>query len=293
MLALPAPRGARRQAAKAGGGARRPAFAAAGFYKGRARCARRRKESEAVDPSGPAPGGGESEAVDPGSRPKNGRRRQGAAARGRQAPPSRGGNGSRAAAPPARGTGRGGGRGAAAAAGRGAAPAPALVLITRYQMRAGRHACRGEEAGRSGFGRYMSERVGPHHRDERGAARAALAFGDVVATGFAAVGVGSAALPRPPPPPADAWRVGESLAECFLEDHEGASFPHPYSRDQRNPLASPAGPDLAGYCADGGETVFLFGEVKTTGDKSRPPSVVRDLRRQMEMLRPGENRPVF
>ena len=139
----------------------------------------------------------------------------------------------------------------------------------------------------------MSERVGPHHRDERGAARAARAFGDVVAAGFAAAGVGSAALPRPPPPPADAWRAGESLAECFLEDYEGASFPHPYSRDQRNPLASPAGPDLAGYCADGGETVFLFGEVKTTGDKSRPPSVVRDLRRQMEMLRPGENRPVF
>ena len=86
--------------------------------------------------------------------------------------------------------------------------------------------------------------------------------------------------------------MGESLAECFLEDYEGASFPYPYSRDQRNPLASPAGPDLAGY-ADGGETVFLFGEVKTTGDKSRPPGVVRDLRRQMEMLRPGENRAGF
>ena len=123
--------------------------------------------------------------------------------------------------------------------------------------------------------------------------QAAQAFDDVDMTEFATAWVGSAALPRPPPPPAEPWRVGESFAECFLEDRKGASFPHPYSRDQRNPLASPAGPDLAGYYTDGRETLFLLGEVKTTGDKSRPPGVAEDLRRQMEMLRPGRDRAEF
>ena len=44
------------------------------------------------------------------------------------------------------------------------------------------------------------------------------------------------------------WRVGEALAQVFLSQHRKSDFPWPASRDLRNPLSSPAGTDLVGFC---------------------------------------------
>ncbi len=84
------------------------------------------------------------------------------------------------------------------------------------------------------------------------------------------------------------WQIGEAMAEAYLETHEQCSFPWPSTRDLRNPQASPAGADLVGFCQTGPAARFAFGEVKTSADPSRPPSVVtgrHGLIRQLEGLR--------
>jgi hypothetical protein len=70
------------------------------------------------------------------------------------------------------------------------------------------------------------------------------------------------------------WKIGESLAECYLEDYEGIRFPYNYIRDAKNPKANLTGADLVGFVDINSETVFLFGEVKTSNDKSSPPTVL-------------------
>ena len=163
-----------------------------------------------------------------------------------------------------------------------AAPPPPLARRTQYCMKDGGYACRGEEIGEGGFRRYMRERVGPRHRDDAGRAAVGQELDDIVSAGFddgARAGIVS------PPRPAEHWRVGESLAECYLEDHEGALFPYPGQRDEKNPSANTAGADLVGYSTDGPVTTFLFGEVKTTGDKSRPPAAARRLGEQLGLMR--------
>jgi hypothetical protein len=74
--------------------------------------------------------------------------------------------------------------------------------------------------------------------------------------------------------PDDPWRIGEALAECYLEDHNECLFPWPAQRDLRNPKASPAGADLAGFRGQGEKARFAFGEVKTSEDASAPPNVM-------------------
>ena len=87
------------------------------------------------------------------------------------------------------------------------------------------------------------------------------------------------------------WRVGEALAEAFLVEHRSCEFPWPSGRDLKNPKASPAGTDLVGFQnmnATGNEHRFAFGEVKTSKQKSWPPSVLEGrhgLTRQLEDLR--------
>lgn len=74
--------------------------------------------------------------------------------------------------------------------------------------------------------------------------------------------------------PPTAWKVGEALGQCFLEDARDCLFPWPVSFDLRNPNASPAGTDLVGFTQDEGGDRFAFGEVKTSGDPALPPRVV-------------------
>lgn len=72
----------------------------------------------------------------------------------------------------------------------------------------------------------------------------------------------------------DPWRVGEALAACVAAEHEICIFPWPPSRDARTPRASLPGADLAGFRQVGDEHQFAFGEIKTSSERTSPPSVV-------------------
>lgn len=109
----------------------------------------------------------------------------------------------------------------------------------------------------------MRHRVGPWHRDEEGT-RTLRDVSNARQTGFASdileshVSVAS-------------WRIGESLAECFLVDYHNISIPYNKMRDMSNPNASRAGVDVVGITSD---KLFVFGEVKTTHDRRSPPGVI-------------------
>ena len=84
------------------------------------------------------------------------------------------------------------------------------------------------------------------------------------------------------------WRVGEALAEAYLVDHRGCEFPWPSGRDLKNPEASPAGADLAGFIREGDDDLLALGEVKTSFDTDTPPSVMtgrHGMVAQLEALR--------
>jgi hypothetical protein len=90
------------------------------------------------------------------------------------------------------------------------------------------------------------------------------------------------------------WRVGEGLAEAYLTSHKQCEYPWPGGRDLKNPTASAAGTDLIGLQkTDGAENFrFSFGEVKTSGDKDQPPSIMYGrggLKQQLEALRDDVN----
>lgn len=77
------------------------------------------------------------------------------------------------------------------------------------------------------------------------------------------------------------WRVGESIAEAYLINHQDCYFPWATHWDLKNPKASPAGTDLVGfqYYSDpdlgGARAVrFAFSEVKTSVELVFPPSVM-------------------
>lgn len=152
-------------------------------------------------------------------------------------------------------------------------------------MRDSGHAARGLAVDKAGFEQYMGGRVGPRHLDQAGDEIIRGMFSRVAMSGF-----GRSALDRLlscSKPESDWPRVGESIAECYLEDYEGAWFPYPYLRDAKSARASHAGPDLAGYSLGGpggAGAEFLFGEVKTSGDRKHPPRVAYDLSRQLRDL---------
>lgn len=165
-------------------------------------------------------------------------------------------------------------------------PEPPLKLKAVYSMGDGECTCDGIEIGVEGFDNYVSERVEPRRTDAEGMQMVEQALAEVESSGFKAPALER--LRSPSRPPEKPWRTGEALAECYLEDFESASFPYPRLRDERNPYAYSAGPDLVGYASSGRNIMFLFGEVKTTGETTRPPSVVWDLRVQLERLRSGK-----
>jgi len=91
-------------------------------------------------------------------------------------------------------------------------------------------------------------------------------------------------------PEAYDWRVGEALAEAYLSSHRNCEYPWPGGRDLKNPTASAAGTDLVGLQSQGtgGSCRFSFGEVKTSEDKTCPPSVMygrHGLKQQLEDLK--------
>jgi len=70
------------------------------------------------------------------------------------------------------------------------------------------------------------------------------------------------------------WEIGEAMAECLLVDEFGAIWPWNENRDKKTARASLPGADIVGFIGDGDETVFLFGEVKTSSHASNPPGVM-------------------
>ena len=70
--------------------------------------------------------------------------------------------------------------------------------------------------------------------------------------------------------PRSVWKIGEKFAECYLADYRGALFPYNSIRDERNSKASMQGVDLVGLATVGDRTLFLFGEVKTSGQIGTP-----------------------
>lgn len=140
-----------------------------------------------------------------------------------------------------------------------------------YDLSADGHLCEGRSYG-PGFEKYLRTRVKDRCTGKDLAERA-QAMG-----GFDSARIDEIFASDPP---AESWKMGECVAECFLEDDKGARLPNP-RLVQKNPKASPAGADLAGLSAKNG--VFLFGEVKTTDASGSPPPIVTDMAKQLENI---------
>lgn len=77
------------------------------------------------------------------------------------------------------------------------------------------------------------------------------------------------------PPQATDGDVGEGIADLFLMERFGVYLPTNRRRDLRTPKGSHPGADIAGYVPNGaGGADFIFGEVKASGQKAAPPSVM-------------------
>ncbi|HTI60102.1 hypothetical protein [Mucilaginibacter sp.] len=71
------------------------------------------------------------------------------------------------------------------------------------------------------------------------------------------------------------WRIGEAMAEAFLEQDMQCRFHWNELRDARNPKGNKTGADLVGFIEMDGQVLFLFGEVKTSSETAnRPPQVM-------------------
>ena len=70
------------------------------------------------------------------------------------------------------------------------------------------------------------------------------------------------------------WEIGEAMAECLLSDEVDAVWPWNENRDRKTPKASLPGADIVGFIGEGDDTVFLFGEVKTSSHAATPPGVM-------------------
>ena len=58
------------------------------------------------------------------------------------------------------------------------------------------------------------------------------------------------------------WKIGECIAECYMEDEHGVRFHYIPNRDAKNPEGAVHGPDIVGFADLDGETVFVIGETK-------------------------------
>jgi len=121
------------------------------------------------------------------------------------------------------------------------------------------------------FEEYLSTRVKNRFYDIEGTDELTNEFKDIASTGFEEsllVDIFSI------DPNIEDWKIGEALAECYLQDYDSVRFYYNYIRDAKNPKANLHGADLVGFIEINGETIFLFGEVKTSGDEASPPQVM-------------------
>lgn len=70
------------------------------------------------------------------------------------------------------------------------------------------------------------------------------------------------------------FRIGEAYSEIVLEENFQCRFHWNELRDARNPKGNKTGADLVGFIEVDGQTLFLFGEVKTSSENAHPPKVM-------------------
>ncbi len=70
------------------------------------------------------------------------------------------------------------------------------------------------------------------------------------------------------------WAVGEAMAEAFLSRKLNVIWPWNMKRDMRNPNASLPGADLIGFIKENDKIRLLFGEVKSSSQLTKPPSIM-------------------
>lgn len=124
--------------------------------------------------------------------------------------------------------------------------------------------------GKNGAEKALTGRIAQRIHDSEGKARVAAPAVDLNLTRFQETNLRRILQTHPVP----SWRIGEAIAECYLEDHYGFLFPWNTGRDLRNEDASQAGPDLVGFKIVDGSARFAFGEAKTSEDQSAPPRLM-------------------
>ena len=80
------------------------------------------------------------------------------------------------------------------------------------------------------------------------------------------------------------WRIGEYIAITAMEKFFQANIYHDPNRETTSPNANLTGPDLVGTIKMKDKTVFLLGEVKTSGHAQRPPAVMHKLATELKGL---------
>mgnify|MGYP000996771580 CR=1 FL=1 len=87
------------------------------------------------------------------------------------------------------------------------------------------------------------------------------------------------------------FRIGEALAEIFLQKYFSCRFYWNELRDARNPKGNKTGADLVGFIEIDNEILFLFGEVKTSSEQQSPPQVMTNPNGIEKQLRDLYNDP--
>lgn len=77
------------------------------------------------------------------------------------------------------------------------------------------------------------------------------------------------------------WEISEALAEAYLELEYKAIFPWNNKRDKKNSNASLTGTDMVGFFKKKNKYQFLFGEIKSSTEKSSPPQVMSNKKEHM------------
>lgn len=149
-----------------------------------------------------------------------------------------------------------------------------LPATESFQGSTGSSSWRGRQVtDKPAFAGYLKKRVHPRLRDDDGTGPIDSALQALASTGMATTFLAKLlkAIPEP-----QGWEIGEALAECVLQDnfHDEVFFPWNTVRDRRTPRASLPGADLVGFLRRNEAVFLLFGEVKTSSDKSTPPNVM-------------------
>lgn len=118
--------------------------------------------------------------------------------------------------------------------------------------------------------KYLKTKVSKKYYDEEGTQKL-IDFTSIQETGFSTTDLEKIFSVKPVP---KNWKIGECLAECYLEDDNQIRIPYESSRDAKNPNGNLHGADIVGFSELEGKTVFVFGEVKTSSDPNAPPSVM-------------------